>query len=234
MRAVIAAVAVSLACLTSSTAVAAETDAGKIARGGRLYDKWYKENKAQEPTGNHVAWPASNTQKSGADTFRCKSCHGWDLLGKDGAYAKGSWLTGIKGVGGVAGKDAAAIVETLKDANHGFAGAVEDGDLMALATFLSKGRIDMDPYVDRATKKAKGDLAEGARLYESVCIGCHRVDGKGVKNSPALGGLALDNPWEVMHKISFGQPAEAMPAMWVFGPKVAGDLLTYLQTLPAE
>jgi thiosulfate dehydrogenase len=233
MRSIVAAFAVSLAFIVSPLAIAAETDAGNVAHGGRLYDKWYKEAKVAEPQGNHVAWPASN-ERTGADTFRCKSCHGWDLLGKDGAYSKGSWLTGIVGISGAAGDDPAAIVEVLKDANHGFGGVIADGDLMALATFVSLGQIDMTPYIDSATKAAKGDAAEGARVYESVCTGCHGADGKGVPNSPALGGLALDNPWEIMHKISFGQPAEAMPAMWVFGPKVAGDLLAYLQTLPAE
>ena len=234
MRATIPAITTLLAFLSGSFALAAETDAGNIARGGRLYDKWYAETKATPPEGNHVAWPASNTEKSGADTFRCKSCHGWDLLGKDGAYSKGSWFTGIAGVNGATGDDPAVIVEVLKDPNHGFGGMIADADLVALATFVSKGQVDMNPYIDRETKKAVGDPAEGARLYESVCTGCHGVDGKGVPNSPALGGLALDNPWEIMHKISFGQPAEAMPAMWVFGPKVAGDLLAYLQTLPVE
>lgn len=234
MRSALAAIAISLSFLMTPFAIAADTDAGNIARGGRLYDKWYKEAKKPTPTGNHVAWPASNPDKKGEDTFRCKSCHGWDLLGKDGAYAKGSWVTGIKGVNGAAGKDPAALVSIFKDAKHGFGGAMADADLMALATFVSKGQIDMDPFIDRATKKAKGDVAAGARIYESVCTGCHGTDGKGVPNSPALGGLALDNPWEIMHKISFGQPAEAMPAMAVFGPKVAGDLLAYVQTLPAK
>lgn len=234
MRSVLTAITISFSCLTCSFAVAAETDAGQIARGGRLYDKWYAETKAPAPEGNHVSWPASNTDKSGADTFRCKSCHGWDLLGSAGAYSKGSWFTGIKGVKDAAGKDPVEIVDILKSDVHGFGGSIADQDLMALAMFVSKGQVDMDPYIDRATKKATGDAAEGARLYESVCTGCHGADGKGVPNSPALGGLAVDNPWEIMHKISFGQPAEAMPAMWVFGPKVAGDLLAYLQTLPAE
>ena len=163
MRSIVAAITVSLAFLISPFAIAAETDAGKIAHGGRLYDKWYKEAKVAEPEGNHVAWPASN-ERTGPDTFRCKSCHGWDLLGKDGAYSKGSWLTGIAGVSGAAGDDPAAIVEVLKDANHGFGGVIADADLVALATFVSAGQIDMGPYIDSATKAATGDAAEGARV----------------------------------------------------------------------
>ena len=59
----------------------------------------------------------------------------------------------------------------------------------------------------------RGDAKRGAPLHLQHCAGCHGVDGKGVPDSAAIGGLALDNPWEVMHKISFGQPDEAMPAM---------------------
>lgn len=234
MRLAFAAITISLSCLLGSFAAAAETDAGNTVRGGRLYDKWFKEAKVTAPEGNHIAWPESNTKKSGADTFRCKSCHGWDLLGKDGAYSKGSWVTGIVGVKAAAGKDPAAIVDILKDATHGFGGAIADADLVALATFVSLGQFDMDPFIDRETKKALGDAVVGAGIYETVCAGCHAADGKGVKDAEPMGVISNDNPWETMHKISFGQPAEAMPAMWAFGPGVAGDILAYLQTLPAE
>jgi thiosulfate dehydrogenase len=50
------------------------------------------------PPGRDRGWPASNTKKKGNTTWRCKSCHGWDNLGKDGAYASGSYKTGIMGV----------------------------------------------------------------------------------------------------------------------------------------
>ena len=73
-----------------------------LIRGGKLYDKWYAVIKAKGPNETHPAWPASNTKKKGATTWRCKSCHGWDYQGKDGAYASGSYTTGIKGIGGMA------------------------------------------------------------------------------------------------------------------------------------
>ena len=68
----------------------AEEIQSSIARGGLLYDKWYKVIKAPKPEQTHAAWPASNTKKSGDATQRCKACHGWDLMGKDGAYSSGS------------------------------------------------------------------------------------------------------------------------------------------------
>lgn len=39
--------------------VMVSTDAGRIARGGRLYDKWFKVIKAEKPKDTHAAWPAS-------------------------------------------------------------------------------------------------------------------------------------------------------------------------------
>ena len=46
------------------------------------------------PSGDHPMWArrpdAEANSRSGADTWRCKECHGWDYKGKDGAYAKGS------------------------------------------------------------------------------------------------------------------------------------------------
>ena len=40
--------------------------------------------------------------RAGADTWRCKECHGWDYAGKDGAYGSGDHRTGIVGVLGTA------------------------------------------------------------------------------------------------------------------------------------
>src|SRR3989337_2040312 len=66
------------------------------SRGGLLYDKGWKVNGVAEPTGNHPLYPTVG-QKSGADTWRCKECHGWDNKGKDGAYSSGSHFTGLNG-----------------------------------------------------------------------------------------------------------------------------------------
>jgi len=57
-----------------------------IARGGRLYDTWWKENLRDVPVGEHPLWPTSNTTQ-GADTWRCSSCHGWDYQGNQGVLA---------------------------------------------------------------------------------------------------------------------------------------------------
>ena len=209
------------------------TESGRIARGGRLYDKWFAVIGAEKPADTHTAWPASNDKKSGDTTWRCKSCHGWDNLGTDGAYATGSYQTGIGGVRGVMGADTTNIVAILKDDLHGLSGLMGDQDFEDLALFLSKGQIDMDKYIDRASKVAAGDAASGQAYYETLCVNCHGADGTKVKDMDPLGKL-MGNPWEILHKISFGQPKENMPALIAFDPQVAADIMAYTVTLPTE
>jgi thiosulfate dehydrogenase len=232
----VCAVFASLTLIPSGVALAEEavsTDAGRIARGGRLYDKWYAVIGAEKLTDTHTAWPASNTKKKGDTTWRCKSCHGWDNMGKDGAYASGSYQTGITGVRGLAGADQAKIIALIKDDTHGLAGKMDDQDFADLALFISVGLTDMDKYIDRATKAPKGDKAKGQVYYETVCANCHGAKGTKVKDMDPLGKL-MGNPWEILHKIRYGQPKEQMPALVAFDPQVAADIMAYTATLPKE
>lgn len=224
----------SFGALTATPVMADADEAFSITRGGRLYDKWYAEIDAAKPEGNHSAWPAANTAKSGDATWRCKSCHGWDYQGVDGAYASGSWMTGIKGVASYKGGDPAAVIAIMNDATHGLGSLMRAEDLEDLALFVTKGQFDMDPYIDRATKKAKGDAVRGGEVYGAMCLNCHGADGKLPKDMPALGGLATSNPWEIMHKVVFGQPKEKMPAMNALDHAISADVLAYLQTLPQK
>ena len=172
----------------------AEEDQGAIARGGKLYDKWFKVIKAEKPKDTHPAWPAANTKKKGNTTWRCKSCHGWDYQGKDGAYASGSYKTGIKGIGGMAGADVEKIVAVLKDGTHKLAGKMDDGDYKDIALFVSRGQIDMSKYIDSATKAPKGgDAARGAQYFNTMCAQCHGKDGslpKDMKKSAQHGQVS--------------------------------------------
>ena len=212
----------------------ASADEGTIAYGGKLYDKWYKVVKAPKPKDTHPAWPASNTKKKGDATQRCKACHGWDYMGKDGAYATGSYKTGITGVRSFAGTSADVVVAVLKNDTHGLGGKMSDSDLNALALFVTKGQVVMDNYIDRSTKKAKGDAAKGKDYYGTMCVSCHGADGMLPKDMPALGGLSNKNPWEVMHKILNGQPGEKMPGLRALPMQVTADVNAYLQTLPKK
>lgn len=215
---------------TALPAQAAETESA-VARGGRLYDKWFTENKAAKPTADHPAYTVKDG-KYGKDTsWRCKECHGWDYRGKDGAYAKGAHATGIKGIQGAAGKDAAVVAALLRDKNHGYTEAqLSAKDAADLAQFVTKGQYDLAKYID-ASNKSKGSGAKGEVYFNTLCAGCHGVDGKKLKDAPPLGSVA-DNAAEMMHKLLNGQPGEAMPALRALDHQIAADIAVHLVTLP--
>lgn len=212
----------------------AQADEGMIALGGKLYDNWFKVVKAPTPKDTHMSWPKSNTKKKGDATHRCKSCHGWDYMGKDGAYSSGSYKTGITGLRSHDGGYAAKVVAVLKDDTHGYAGKMDDDAMAAIAMFVTKGQVDMDKYIDRATKKAKGDAAKGKDYFNTLCVNCHGADGMLPKDMPPLGDLYNGNPWEVMHKILNGQPGEGIPGLRALPLQVTADVNAYLQTLPKK
>lgn len=230
-----AGIAVAIGCMMAGGLAAAEVDQGSVARGGKLYDKWYKVVKADAPTESHPLYPASNEKYAAdpASNWRCKECHGWDGLGADGAYKSGSHASGIKGINGMIGGDPAAVVALLKAPGHGFGDKLSDADLTDLANFVVHGQVDLAPLVDLETKASKGDAAMGGQVYNTVCAGCHGPEGKLPKDMPPLASL-VGNPQEVMHKLLNGQPGEVMPAMRAIDHKVSADLLAYLATLPAE
>ncbi|MBT5415227.1 MAG: hypothetical protein HOK81_11560, partial [Rhodospirillaceae bacterium] len=150
-----------------------------LAVGGRIYDKWWEVLEVDEPEGTHPAYPAEG-KKSGASTWRCKECHGWDYKGAAGAYGTGSHYTGITGVSGMAAEDPIQIGAAVRGAPHGFTPEmIPDDALGRLALFLSKGQHDADAYIDRETKKMKGgNVDRGRALYQAVCAACHGFDGK--------------------------------------------------------
>lgn len=226
--------AVFSAVLTLASYPATAETESSLARGGKLYDKWYGVIKAEKPTKSHPLYPSSGKYADKpASNWRCKECHGWDYRGKDGAYASGSHASGIAGINGMMGADPADVVAVLKGDSHGFAGKLNDADMTDLANFVSQGQVDMDPFIDRASKAPKGDAAKGAAYYNTICAGCHGVDGKLPKDMKPF-GAQMDNPWEVMHKILNGQPAEQMPALRALDRQVIADIMSHMTTLPKE
>ena len=208
-------------------------DAASIARGGLLYDSWFATLGVKPPAAPNPAYPTSGKYrgKEGAD-YRCKECHGWDYRGKDGAYASGSHATGIKGIGALANAKPERILAVLQDERHGYQKLLAKKDLADLASFVARGQLDMDPYIDRKSKKAKGDAKRGAAFFNTVCAKCHGVDGKEQSKEEPIGKVARDNPWEALHKILNGQPAEEMPALRAFDLQIAVDILAHAQALP--
>ncbi|MBF0437554.1 MAG: c-type cytochrome [Magnetococcales bacterium] len=223
--------AMALGLLTSSANMAEADDLVSIARGGRLYDTWWRENKAEKPTVTHPAYPGKNFKNDA--TWRCPECHGWDLLGKDGAYGEGNkHYTGLKGLKGAIDKDPTTIATILRDKTHGYTTAMlTNTDVSDLANFISKGQIDMAKFIEYPTLKSKGNVAKGKVYFETLCIGCHGKDGKKIADADPIGSVAANGDRMVM-KIRHGQPREQMPALLALDPQVTIDIVAHLQTLP--
>ncbi len=217
------------------------------ARGGAMYDEFWAVAgvTADEPADDHPFWASrpdtvSNT-RSGAGTWRCKECHGWDYKGVDGAYSSGGHRTGIAGIFGTTLSAQGAFDLIKTDHGYGEAG-LSDEDIWDLAKFVLDGQIDTDEIID-ATGGFIGNVTTGQTLYDAgisgnlACAICHGADGTQLlfdNGTVTLGGLANDNPWEVQHKVRFGQPGTAMPSSVAVGgtTQEVADLGAYVQTLP--
>ncbi|MFQ6016410.1 MAG: c-type cytochrome [Anaerolineae bacterium] len=234
-----------VAGLLAATAYAQGSSAASMARGGRLYDKWWKVIDAEAPTTDHPLWALQTTNtRSGSATWRCKECHGWDYKGKDGAYGSGSHYTGFVGVWDAAqtksAEELAAILKGSTNADHDFSSVLDDTSITDLANFLKEGLVDNAQYIDYSTKKPiGGDASHGEELFSGLCAACHGDDGteinfKTPEEPEYVGTVASGNPWEFLHKVRAGQPGTAMPAAiegdWSMQDVV--DVLAYAQSLP--
>lgn len=210
-----------------------------LANGGRLYDNWWVVLGRDPPEATHPAYP-SGGNASGAQTWRCVECHGWDYRGRDGAYAKGPHRTGIRGINRMAGASPKKIMAIVRNRMHRFTKKmIPDDALKKLAAFISRGQHGTERYFDKATRKGLGNAGRGRAIFQNACANCHEFDGRaqisGEETTLAtIGAVAARNPWQALHKIRNGQPGGDMPAMRPFDPQVIADVLTYMQSLPPK
>jgi thiosulfate dehydrogenase len=207
-----------------------------LVRGGLLYDKWWKINDESEPTETYAWYPTEMGSQTGSATWRCKECHGWDYKGNEGAYESGSHYTGIEGLYYVKNKPVGEIYNAIVRKNL----PLSEQDIWDLIKFMKEGLVDMNKYIvfsGAQRKSATGDADNGQTLYEGVggCSNCHGADGNQISGL-SVGAVANDNPWETLHKISFGHPGTQMPSMVdkELSLHEQVDILTYAQTLPQE
>ncbi|RME48695.1 MAG: hypothetical protein D6795_12570 [Deltaproteobacteria bacterium] len=235
---------------------------GDAYRGGALWDTWWKVPDVKEgiepgfpgnpdedlppsslPADNplYATNPQGNT-RSGSQTWRCKECHGWDYKGADGAYGSGSHATGFPGVLAARDRSVPELVAAIRDGEgigegHAFGTVLSDQDVIDLVKFIREGTIDADVVVNAA-----GDPDRGKERFADSCSTCHGEDGKkinfkmGSYDSEYLFNIAIENPYEFIHKVRFGQPNGEMPNGAVKGYVLSdvADILTYTKTLAPE
>jgi thiosulfate dehydrogenase len=218
---------------------------GSTSRGGLLYDKWWVVAEVDEPAEDNPVWSRQDTNtRDGSTTWRCKECHGWDYKGVDGAYGSGSHFTGFPGVFDTQEKSFEEILAQISgntDPEHDFSAMGEDA-LSDLASFIVEGLVDVSPFINAETKAAVGgDDTKGTELYLNACASCHGEDGRlinfGDEDDPTfISTVALDNPWEFIHKVRAGQPGTTMPSAMEGGWSLQNvvDLLSFSQSLPLE
>ena len=218
--------------------------ARRVTEGGQLYDKWWATVGAEAPTEYQPLWATQDTNtRSGADTWRCKECHGWDYKGADGVYSSGSHATGFPGIFGSADLEMEELLTWLDgtaNADHDFSGVLGEEQLIMLATFMQEGMTNVSEFIND-DKSVNGDADNGKILFNTGCKRCHGEDGTAINfgdedETEFVGTVANDNPWEFYHKASFGQPDEHMPAGLNFGwsPQDRADVLQYSLSLPTE
>lgn len=187
---------------------------GSPSQRGLLYDKWWQALELDEPAEDQPLWAIQSTNtRSGKDTWRCKECHGWDYNGANVAYGSGSHFTGFPGVMDAAGSmtpsELLAVLDGTANSDHDFSPMGEEA-LGKLVIFLSEGLVDVGSYIDAETKAAVGgDGSHGEELFSGTCAACHGVDGQTLNfgsddDSDFVATIALDNPWEFIHKVRAG------------------------------
>lgn len=215
------------------------SEAWLMSFGGRLYDQWWAVLFVDPPKGTHPSYPATGA-RSGLQSWRCVTCHGWDYRGRDGAFAEGPDFTGFPGIQGAAGADPQAIVAVLRDETHGFGpDLIPDQAALALALFVSRGQVDARDIVEAGSNRIMGDPERGRALFQNICAVCHDFDGRAWIEGEGdlgntLGAIASGDPWRALHKVMNGQTYADMPALRALGAGTVADVLSYVQTLPKD
>lgn len=223
----------------------AAQDSANFVRGAMLYDKWYAVLGEDAPAGDMPLWASQSTNtRSGPDTWRCVSCHGWDYQGREGAYRYGSNFTGFPGVYSAREQPPEQLAAAMKGANnpeHDFSAYLDDASLNDLVAFINQALIDDNEFIDPQTLEIMGgDTAHGKTLYAESCASCHGNDGKTILfrfegRDAGLGTLAALDPWRFLHKTRYGTPGTDMTIGQDLGwtAQDGRDVLLYARSLPS-
>ncbi len=244
---ILLALLISTLLITDPVNASSNTAPGDLARGAGLYDNWFALLGVVPPAGNMPIWGRQTTNtRSGPDTWRCATCHGWDYQGAEGVNKSGSNYTGFPGVMKAGQEKSAeeiiAILSGETDPAHDFSPYLDEQAMNDLALFLQKGLIDDNAMIDRVSFHViDGDILRGDQLYQAGCASCHGREGMEITfrfegQNAGLGDLAALDPWRFLHKSRFGTPGADMPVGYNLGwtAQEGRDTLLYAQSMPVR
>jgi cytochrome c oxidase cbb3-type subunit III len=84
---------------------------------------------------------------------------------------------------------------------------------------------------------AKAGPSEGRQLFETICAGCHGLDGRGGERGPDIATrqqIVQLSDAEILEILRTGRPAAGMPPFESFGNVKLKELLDHLRTLQGK
>lgn len=88
-----------------------------------------------------------------------------------------------------------------------------------------------------ATQKIEGDTAQGRQVFESRCVGCHGLDGRGGERAPDIATSAKTqgrSDSEIFRIVAKGVPDGGMPAFGSLGDRDIEALISYIRLLQGK
>lgn len=238
-------------------------DKASASKGGIMYDKFWATEAGDWSTSEHIT--KLNTY---ADFYRCKQCHGWDLIGAGGSYISRGPKTTRPNVSGLdlyqaaKTKTADQLFDAMKKATGrrdmsydpstyhpttnstdgdkmpNYGQLLTDAQLWDLVKFMKEGAFDVNQlYVGTYTGSyptgtatytdigKDGDEAAGLVFYQANCQSCHGANGKTIAlETMSAGQFTRSKPYEVQHKVQFGQLGSSMTGEFNMSTKQMKDL----------
>jgi thiosulfate dehydrogenase len=134
-----------------------------------------------------------------------------------------------------------AWLDGTNNPDHNFVGEgmLGDDQVQMMVAFLQSEKIDTSAFINDDKTITGGNADNGIEFFSTNCAMCHGADGAALNFGSAeepefVGTVAADNPWEFVHKVSYGHPGAIMPSGinmdWSLQDII--DLLTFAQSLP--